>query len=57
MVCLLGGLLDGQGALLVGPTDAGALGILARDHAHTFAIMANIAARSGSAAALSAPRA
>jgi hypothetical protein len=47
MVCLLGGPLDGHGAFLVGSADAGALGILARDHAHTFATMANIAARPG----------
>src|SRR5215472_11558691 len=47
MVCLLGGRLNGHGALLLGSADAGALGIVARDHAHTFATMANIAERPG----------
>jgi len=47
MVCLLGGPLNGHGALLVGSADAGALGIVARDHAHTFANLANIATRPG----------
>jgi len=47
MVCLLGGPLNGHGTFLVGSADAGALGIVARDHAHTFATMANIAARPG----------
>src|SRR5262245_15977871 len=47
MVCLLGGPLNGHGAILVGSTDAGPLGILARDHAHPFATIANIAARPG----------
>jgi hypothetical protein len=46
MVCLLGP-LNGHGAFLVGSADAGALGTVARDHAHTFATMANIAARPG----------
>jgi len=46
-VFLLGGPLNGHGAILVGSANAGALGIVARDHAHTFATMANTAARPG----------